>query len=127
MHHLVPNILTCLVAKRLADANTPPPPNDIRVYAAQLVSHICTTYGDAYPTLVPRITKTLLRAFLDPSKSLGCRYGSIVGLEGLGSQVTRRVVLPNLKAFGEEMKGIMGQGDALLTADAQACVHAVEV
>lgn len=79
-----------------------------------------------------------MRAFLDPSKSLGCRYGALVGLESLGPQVTRMVILPNVKAFGEEMQGIVKKeesvnGDGASTAisraadEAKLCLSSVEV
>jgi transcription initiation factor TFIID subunit 6 len=123
LHHLVPNILTCLVAKKLSDTQITSA-NECRAYAGQLISHICHTYGDAYPTLVPRVTKTLLRAFLDPAKSLGCRYGSIIGLQGLGPLISKKVVIPNIKAFGEEMKGYIQKDEN--TKEAELCIHAVE-
>ncbi len=120
----MPTILSCLVAKKLSD-NPQHSGNDCRVYAAQLMSHICITYGDAYPTLIPRVTKTLLRAFIDPTKSLGCRYGAILGLEGLGPQVTHRVVVPNVKVFGEEM--FQALNNVEVKEEAQLCIQAMEV
>ena len=124
---MVPNILTCLVAKKLSDSPSPAT-FEIRHYAGQLISHICFTFGDAYPTLIPRITKTLLRAFLDPSKSLGCRFGALEGLGGLGPQVIRTVVVPNIKVFLEEMKVIMDDDSSSSHAkeDAQKCVESME-
>jgi len=40
-------------------------------------------FGGAYQNLQPRVTKTLLHAFLDPKKPLTTHYGAIVGLSKL--------------------------------------------
>lgn len=123
LHHLTPNILSCLLAKKLSETSLSSA-NDCRIFASQLLSHICLTYGDAYPTLVPRVTKTLLRAFLDSSKSLGYRHGAIVGLEGLGPTVLKSVVLPNVKSFAEEMQIAVTTPE--FAAEGEACIQAMQ-
>jgi len=50
-------------------------------------------FGGAYQNLQPRVTKTLLHAFLDPKKPLTTHYGAIVGLSKL---VRPRRVFPSL-------------------------------
>ena len=40
-----------------------------------------------YHNLQPRVTRTLLHAFLDPKKALTQHYGAIRGLAALGSRV----------------------------------------
>ncbi len=79
LHQLMPCILTCLVGKRLCGT----PTEDhwtLRNFAAYLISTICKRYGNNYSTLQPRITKTLVRALLDPGKPLTTHYGAIVGI-----------------------------------------------
>ena len=61
-------------------------------------------FGSSYHTLQPRITKTLLHAFLDPKRSRTTHYGAIVGITALGSHVTQLLFLEppknsNLKIF----------------------------
>ena len=92
---------------------------DLRGYAASLVSHISNTYGHLYPTLTPRVAKTLLKAFLDPSKALSTQYGAIVGLWGLGAQVQETLILPNLKVYGEGLRGKCKSADANEQAEAR--------
>ncbi|KAJ3093100.1 hypothetical protein HK102_009532 [Quaeritorhiza haematococci] len=103
LHQIIPNILTCVVAKRLGQR----PTEDhwtLRSFAAVLAAYIVHNYGTRYPTLQPRITKTLLRAFLDPQKGFTTNYGGIVGLKELGPQVLKVLLLPNVKAFGVAME-----------------------
>lgn len=98
VHALMPCVLTLLLATRLG-----PEGSDehfaIRRFAASLLGHICKSYTGAYPTLKPRVTRTLLRAFLDPSKPAGTHYGALLGLREMGPEVVRLVVVGNLEAW----------------------------
>ncbi|KAL3612147.1 hypothetical protein D5086_003167 [Populus alba] len=86
LHQLMPSIITCLVAKRLGNRFSD---NhwELRNFTANLVASICKRFGHAYHNLQPRIMRTLVHAFLDPTKSLPQHYGSIQGLAALGPGV----------------------------------------
>ncbi|KAG8365119.1 hypothetical protein BUALT_Bualt18G0071200 [Buddleja alternifolia] len=86
LHQLMPSVMTCLVAKRLGNKFSD---NhwDLRNFTANLVATICKRFGHVYHNLQPRVTRTLLHAFLDPSKALPQHYGAIQGLAALGSNV----------------------------------------
>jgi transcription initiation factor TFIID subunit 6 len=62
------------------------------------MAFICDKFGDAYPSIRPRITRTLLRALLD-TKPMTTHYGAIRGLHALGPKVVRETVMPNLRAY----------------------------
>ncbi|KAL9236260.1 hypothetical protein vseg_010953 [Gypsophila vaccaria] len=98
LHQLMPSILTCLVAKRLGNKISD---NhwELRNFTASLVATICRRFGHVYHTLQPRVTRTLLHAFLDPTKSLAQHYGAIQGLGALGPNVVRLLILPNLLPY----------------------------
>ncbi|XP_009767287.1 transcription initiation factor TFIID subunit 6-like [Nicotiana sylvestris] len=98
LHQLMPSILTCLVAKRLGNRISD---NhwELRDFSAKLVALICKRHGHMYHNLQPRVTRTLLHAFLDPTKALPQHYGAIQGLAALGPGVVRLLVLPNLEAY----------------------------
>lgn len=98
----MPTVLTCLVAKKLS-----PPDQDhwsLRRRAATLTARICREQNAKYPTLQPRTTKTLLRAFLDPQKPRTTHFGAVVGLGELGKEVVRVLVLPNVSAYGVTLR-----------------------
>jgi hypothetical protein len=59
-----------------------------------LTSKLCR-FGHVYHNLQPRVTRTLLHAFLDPTKALPQHYGAIQGLAALGPSV----VISYLYAF----------------------------
>ncbi|KAB2032988.1 hypothetical protein ES319_D05G416800v1 [Gossypium barbadense] len=98
LHQLMPSIITCLVAKRLGNKFTD---NhwELRNFAAKLVASICKRFGHVYHNLQPRVTRTLLHAFLDPTKTFPQHYGAIQGLAALGPSVVRLLILPNLESY----------------------------
>ncbi|KAF9188837.1 hypothetical protein BGZ51_000295 [Haplosporangium sp. Z 767] len=98
LHQLMPTILTCVVGKRLGET----PQEDhwsLRSTAIDILLLICHKYGASYHTLQPRVTRTLLRAFLDPEKPLTTHYGAILGLTRMGDEVFKTLVVPNLKTY----------------------------
>lgn len=98
LQQLMPSVITCLVAKRLGNRYTD---NhwELRNFTANLVSSICKRFGHVYHNLQPRLTRTLLHAFLDPTKALSQHYGAIQGLAALGPTVVRLLILPNLDSY----------------------------
>lgn len=110
VHALMPCILTLLLAKRIGA-----PPKEgaseeacqelmksqfaVREFASVLLEHVLNSYGSSYSTLKPRVARTLLRALLDASKPVGTHYGALLGLEKLGPEVIKLVLLGNLKLW----------------------------
>ncbi|XP_021759050.1 transcription initiation factor TFIID subunit 6-like [Chenopodium quinoa] len=107
VHQLMPSVITCLVAKRLGNRYSD---NhwELRNLSANLVARVCQRFGHIYHNLQPRVTRTLLHAFLDPKKALPQHYGAIQGLAALGPSVVRLLILPNLEPYiqllGPEMQ-----------------------
>ncbi|RKP38783.1 hypothetical protein BJ085DRAFT_8743, partial [Dimargaris cristalligena] len=99
LHQLMPALLTCLVGKRLGGGASALSHWALRDTAAEVVARVCLDYGPAYHTLQQRVTRTLLRAFLDPTKPLATHYGALVGLTRLGAPVVKLLILPNIKAY----------------------------
>ncbi|EPS65483.1 hypothetical protein M569_09291 [Genlisea aurea] len=98
LHQLMPSVMTCLVAKKLGNKVS----DDhwhLRNFTSRLVASICKRFGHVYHNVQPRVTKTLLHAFLDPSKALPQHFGAIQGLSALGPNVVRLLILPNLESY----------------------------
>jgi transcription initiation factor TFIID subunit 6 len=98
----MPAIISCMVGKRICEN----PKDDhwsIRDFAARLMALVCQRYGKTYHTMQPRITKTLLHAFLDVKKPMTTHYGAIVGMTQLGREVIRTVILPNTRAYADNI------------------------
>ncbi|XP_004500117.1 transcription initiation factor TFIID subunit 6-like isoform X2 [Cicer arietinum] len=98
LHQLMPPIITCIVAQtignRLSDNHW-----ELRDFSANLVALICKRFGHMYHNLQPRVTKTFLHSFLDPTKALPQHYGAIKGIAALGSRLVRLLILPNIEPY----------------------------
>lgn len=110
LHQLMPPVISCIVSRRLSES---PYENhwELRKYSSQIMAKICAKYGHSYQTLQPRVTKTLLRAFLDPLKPLTTKAGAIMGLSSLGPYVVKILILPNLQTFMNLLEPILAQSD----------------
>jgi transcription initiation factor TFIID subunit 6 len=112
LHQLMPSVVTCLVAKKLGGE-----PSDLddhcslRERAAETMALVCAKFGEQYPTIQPRITRTLVKALLDQTKPLATRYGAVVGLAALGPRVTRLLILPHLKQVLETLEPMLAEGE----------------
>lgn len=68
--------------------------------AASLLSLIAKKYSHSSHMLKPRLVRSCLKTFLDPSKPFGAHYGAIIGLQSVGgSEVIRVLVIPNLHEY----------------------------
>jgi transcription initiation factor TFIID subunit 6 len=125
----MPSILTCLVAKRLGDPTTSSPTETyaLRDFAASILSLVLHRFTTSYNTLKPRICRALLKAFLDNKKPLTTHYGAIRGLSVMGREVTRTLLVPNLKIYGEMIlrPAVNEGGDDAVAAE--KCLAAIVV
>ncbi|KAI8823471.1 uncharacterized protein EV422DRAFT_565415 [Fimicolochytrium jonesii] len=109
LHQLIPNILSCIVGKRLCEDPATEDHWALRRYASQLASYICVTYGGTYQSLQPRVSKTLYKAIVDPARSFAQRYGGFVGLAALGDEAVRIVLKKKLGMIGELTEAVVNE------------------
>ncbi|KAF8349591.1 transcription initiation factor TFIID complex 60 kDa subunit [Amanita rubescens] len=86
LHQLLPPILSTLLHSSLPPSHS----THLRTSASQTLSRLLTQHSTTYPSLSPRIMKTLLLALLSPGKSRGTREGAIRGLVGVGKEAVRK-------------------------------------
>src|SRR5271154_3717081 len=127
----MPSILTCLVAKRLGDPqrSTVRQTYAVRDLAASLLSLILERFCKSYSTLKPRITRALLKAYLDNKKPFTTHYGAITGLRVMGKEVVRTLLIPNLKIYADMVlqPALSDEGDISQRDDAEKCLDAIIV
>ncbi|WBW75462.1 SAGA complex/transcription factor TFIID complex histone H4-like subunit Taf6 [Schizosaccharomyces osmophilus] len=99
VQQLMPSILTCLVAKRLGNDPHNHDHYALRDLAAYLLGIVCNRFGNVYYTLKPRVTRTVLKAFLDNTKPYTTHYGAIIGLKTMGKEAIRVLLVPNIKVY----------------------------
>lgn len=95
--------LTCLMARNLGADDGVDAMRDqyeLRQLAASLVGRMARKYSASNTLLRPKLTRTCLKYFLDPTKPPAVLYGAIFGLlEAGGPEAIRVLVLRNLKTF----------------------------
>ncbi|KAH6611461.1 transcription initiation factor TFIID subunit 6 [Trichoderma cornu-damae] len=96
-------VLTCLMARKLGTdegQDSLKEQYDLRQLAASLLGRVARKYSATNSLLRPKLTRTCLKYFLDPTKPPAVLYGAIHGLlEAGGPEVIRVLVLRNLKSF----------------------------
>jgi transcription initiation factor TFIID subunit 6 len=102
---IIPPILTCLIGRRLGEANNPLSSYLLRDLSASLIGLVSKKYAADSPLIKARIARTLLKNFLDPSKPLASHYGSVIGLQALGgadpADIVRKLILKNARMYSE--------------------------
>ncbi|KAI1313186.1 TAF6-like protein [Xylaria venustula] len=100
-------VLTCLLGTRLgaeSGSDAVKEQYQLREVAASMIGQIATRYSGANKVLRPKLTRSCLKAFLNPSMPPQVWYGAILGILGAGGpEAIKVLVLPNLKAFEASM------------------------
>ncbi|KAL9711367.1 histone H4-like TAF Taf6, SAGA complex subunit [Leucoagaricus gongylophorus] len=86
LHQLLPPVLSTLLHSTLPYSQS----THLRISASQTLSRVLTQHSTTYPSLSPRIMKTLLLALISPGKSHGTREGAVRGLMGVGKEAVRK-------------------------------------
>lgn len=98
-------VLTCLMSKKLgSDEGTDAVKEqyELRELSSNVLGKIAKNYSKSNTRLRPKLTRTCLKYFLDPSKPAAVLFGAVSGLSAAGGPMSVRVLLlPNLKAFDQ--------------------------
>ncbi len=124
---LIPPILTCLIGRHLGSSSSDlPASSPIRQLAASLLGLVAKKYAKSSHTLRPRLARTCLKHFLDPTKSLGSNYGGVIGLQAIGgTEVVRALIVPNLREYGELLREALEGNDEGKRKDAEIVLGAL--
>jgi transcription initiation factor TFIID subunit 6 len=98
-------VLTCLMGRKLgADEGVDAlrEQYQLRELSASLLGKLARSYGKSNALLRPKLTRTCLKFFLDPTKTPAVLFGAISGIAAAGGpEAVRVLVLPNLKSFDQ--------------------------
>jgi hypothetical protein len=89
-----------------------------------------TVLRSPLPLSQPRVTRTLVRALLDPTRPLPTHYGAIVGLASLGSRVVKLLLLPNVPTYLALLTPVLDPAvtpNELKRSEAMHCLGALQV
>lgn len=123
---IIPPVLTCLVGRHLGSSLDPLSHHSLRNIAAALLGSLCKKYAKSSRTLKPRLARTCLKHFLDPTKPLGSNYGGIIGLQAIGgTEVVRALILPNVKDYESLIREPLEDEGSPKQAEAEAVLTAL--
>ncbi|EJC98929.1 TAF-domain-containing protein [Fomitiporia mediterranea MF3/22] len=113
LHQMLPPLLSILLHTSLPSNST-----HLRIMASQTLSHLLTQHSTTYPSLSPRIMKTLLLALLSPGKSKGTREGAVRGLIGVGKEAVRKGLVEGggARIIGSECAGSVAESVQLISS-----------
>jgi transcription initiation factor TFIID subunit 6 len=96
-------VLTCLMSRKLGADDGADAVREqflLREMSASLLGTVARRYARSNNLLRPKLTRTCLKAFLDPTKPAPVLFGAICGLSSAGgAEAVRILVLPNLRHF----------------------------
>jgi transcription initiation factor TFIID subunit 6 len=122
LHQFMPAVITCVVGHKLGECAGDDRHWDLRVRAARLTGLICRKYTNKCNDIQARVTRTMVSAFLEPTKPLTTRYGAVVCLAALGPRVVELFLLDNAKEFqcllGPSLENEHTRADAMRVKDA---------
>eukprot|EP00835_Amoeboradix_gromovi_P002368 NODE_133_length_18153_cov_0.298050.p4 type:complete len:434 gc:universal NODE_133_length_18153_cov_0.298050:1726-3027(+) len=104
LHQFLPLLLSCVLAKSVASSGDH---WALRRNAATVVHLFVAKYSVHYPTLKPRLAKTFMLALLDSSKCIATKYGAILGINIIGAEAVRVLLIPNLPKISEDIEASM--------------------
>lgn len=99
-------VLTCLMSRKLraddGSANAVSEQYQLREFAACILGKIARNYSKSNTRLRPKLTRTCLKYFLDPTKPPAVHFGAVNGLSAAGGPMAVRVLLiSSLKSFDD--------------------------
>jgi transcription initiation factor TFIID subunit 6 len=96
-------VLTCLMARKVGSETGMDAIREqyqLREFSASLIGQMAKKYSASNTLLRPKLTRTCLKFFLDPTKPPAVHYGAICGLVAAGGpEAVRVLVLKSLKSF----------------------------
>ncbi|KAI1184315.1 TAF6-like protein [Nemania serpens] len=100
-------VLTCLLGHRLGSESGSDAIKEqyqLREVAASLIGQIARKYCSSNKLLRPKLTRSCLKAFLNPSMPPQVWYGAVLGILAAGGpEAIKFLVLSNLKSFDTTM------------------------
>ncbi|KAK4211486.1 transcription initiation factor TFIID subunit 6 [Rhypophila decipiens] len=123
-------VLTCLLGRKLggADDGTDALHDQYRLreVAASLLGTISKKYSGTNALLRPKLTRTCLKYFLDPSKTPAVWFGAISGISAAGGyEAVRLLLLPNMKAWDNSILKPLREKGELSNVEFELVVGAI--
>lgn len=105
LHEIIPVVISCVVSRQLCQRIGE---NHwaLRQYAARVLAQISKNFTTTTSMLQTRIVQSLQKPLDRRDAALAQIYGSIVGLSELGSDVTKKIIIPRLPKISERIENL---------------------
>ena len=123
---LIPPVLTCLIGRQLGSNLGTLDHFDVRDLARSVMKSMCDKYAKYSHSLKPRLARSCFKSWMDPRKSAGTHYGSILGMEAVGgAEVVMALILPRLAGFEEVLQVGMAAEEGPKRAETEKVIEAI--
>jgi transcription initiation factor TFIID subunit 6 len=120
--------VTCLLGRRIGPDSPDEVANQyqLREFCASLIGLIANKYTKSSKLLKPRLARTFLKHFLDPTKPLPVHYGAISGLTAVGGrEAVYTLILPNLKSYEVVLIKAVNDNGGNITIDVEMVISSI--
>lgn len=94
LHQIMPSLLSCLMGGALCANPVEEDHWSLRELCAEIIADLCSKWSKLYPSLIPRVTKTMLGCLKDGEKGMTSHYGAIIGICAIGPRAIESTILP---------------------------------
>lgn len=115
LHELIPAVITCLVAKQLCTRPDVDNHWALRDFASRLMTNICKNFNTSTNNIQTRTTRMFADSIKSEKTPLVSCYGALAGLNELGHEVIKSVIVPQIKALSNRIEMAIGPNLALST------------
>ena len=98
LHELIPAVTTCIVARQLCARPDVDNHWALRDFASRLMANICKNFNTSTNNIQTRITRMFAENLRAERSPLVSYYGAIAGLQELGPEVIKVLIVPIIKA-----------------------------
>jgi len=99
LHELIPAVTTCIVARQLCARPDVDNHWALRDFASRLMANICKNFNTSTNNIQTRITRMFAENLRAERSPLVSYYGAIAGLQELGPEVIKVLIVPIIKAI----------------------------
>lgn len=93
LHQIMPSLLSCLMGGALCNNAAEEDHWSLRQLCSEIIADLCSKWSKLYPSLVPRVSKTMVNCLKDGDKGMTSHYGAVIGLCALGPRTVESTLL----------------------------------
>jgi len=108
LHELIPAVTTCIVARQLCTRPDVDNHWALRDFASRLMTNICKNFNTSTNNIQTRITRMFSDALSSEKTPLVSCYGALAGIQEMGTEVIKSVVIPQIKAISARIDAATG-------------------